>query len=157
MFFLITFICPLVSVSQSFKGMKDTIPNETIHITERFHFELKEFPIIISLPKEICLNSDEGTALIVAWFDTLGGPYWHTLLFLSLRENDQTIIRYVSDLKNYDFENPNSFEVEDFPLPIQPYILFFKEKLNELEFIENKDIPKKNFYYNIPFTIKNKN
>lgn len=109
------------------------------------------------MPVDLGLNSNEGKVVIGTWFDSIGGPYFHTLLFISLKTDTEQILTYRSRLRGFSYESPIPFNIEDFPLPIQPYIKFFKEKLKEIEFIENKDVPKKMFYYYIPFTIKNEN
>jgi len=134
----------------------DSIPKEIVYIIEDFPFKIKELPVI-NLPKELDLNSKTGKAYISVWFDTIGICHWHTLHLLTLKTDSESILVYRSQIVDNNSENPKSTEVEDFPLPIQPYIKFFKEKLKEIEFIENKDVPKKMFYYYIPFTIKNEN
>jgi len=154
--YILIFCFPLVTNSQNTMDSIDMKSNEIVHITELLHYELKEISVV-SLPIELGLNSSEGKAVIGTWFDSIGGPYFHTLLFISLKTDTEQILTYRSRLKRFSYESPSPFNIEDFPLPIQPYVLFFKEKLNELEFIENKDIPKKMVYYCVTFIIKNNN
>jgi len=156
-FFLIFAAFPTFMLfAQAENTLPDSIPKEIVNIVQEFPFKIKEIPII-ALPKELDLNSKTGKAIISVWFDTNGIYHWRTLHLLTLKSDNETILVYRSKIEDNNFENPKSTKVEDFPLPIQPYVKFFKEKLNELEFIENKDIPKKIFYYYIPFTIKNEN
>ncbi len=136
------------------KNKPNSLPNETITIIDDFHFYLDSIPVI-KLPNELRIDNLQGKAIVGVWIDTNSTVEWHALLFLSLKSKYECFIIYrATQIKSFSYDNRKNINIESYPLPIQPYVVYFKEKINALKFKENTKVNKANIHFSIPFRIE---
>lgn len=123
----------------------------------QLEFREGEFPFVlaftpqIKLPSNLRVDNIQGRAFVSVWIDTIGNIKWHSLRYLSIKDSltDFTLkfrLPYVAIT--------DSVDLNYYPLPIQPYVIFLKAKILELKLKENIFVKKQIFYYNIPFELE---
>lgn len=122
-----------------------------VRVVETTRYSLENTPKV-KLPKELSLDDGvHGKAIASVWIEECGNIKWHALNFLSLKtENDECFIKYrhKSDTQEY-----KEVDIDCYPTPIQPYVIFFRKKSLELKFKEDKSAPKQKVYLGILFEI----
>lgn len=132
-----------------FKDSLDVLQQSIARPSKSEPYFLERNPKVI-FPAKFNLPDVSGKAIASVWIDENGEVEWNALLFLSLydKNSNECFIKYRAHIALFDF-----VDLEHYPLPIQPFVVFLKDITLTLDFKENKSAHKQKFLYIITYDI----
>lgn len=127
----------------------DVLQQSIVRPSSREPYFLERNPKVI-FPAKFNLPDVSGKAIASVWIDEEGKVEWNALLFLSLNDknSNECFIKYRANITLFD-----DVDLDRYPLPIQPFVVFLKDISLALDYKENKSVPKQKFLYMITYEI----